>query len=58
MNASQGWCDMAFPRGKYNKIPKTPDLSRYNVYGGYSVTADRLAHIDGGRFIPFITGDY
>ncbi|KIN05897.1 hypothetical protein OIDMADRAFT_100781 [Oidiodendron maius Zn] len=44
---TQDWCNWAFPPGKYNKIPHTPDLSRYNVYGGWDVTANRLAHIDG-----------
>ncbi|KAG0652531.1 putative extracellular serine carboxypeptidase [Hyphodiscus hymeniophilus] len=45
---TQQWCNWAFPKGKYNAIPSTPDLERVNVYGGYSVEADRLAHIDGG----------
>jgi len=45
---TQQWCDWAFPKGKYNAIPSTPDLERINTYGGYSVVADRLAHIDGG----------
>jgi hypothetical protein len=54
-NTSQEWCTWAFPPGKYNKVPATPDLDRYNLYGGWSVTADRLAHIDGGELIilPF-----
>jgi hypothetical protein len=41
------WCDWAFPAGEYNSIPSTPDLEYYNIYGGYSVNAERLAHIDG-----------
>lgn len=55
MNASQEWCNWAVPPGKYNKIPSNPDLARYNVYGGFDVTADRLAHIDGGKFSPHST---
>ncbi|OCK74269.1 hypothetical protein K432DRAFT_386908, partial [Lepidopterella palustris CBS 459.81] len=44
---TQQWCTWAFPPGKYNSIPPTPDLDAYNKYGGYDVSADRLAHIDG-----------
>lgn len=43
----QQWCDWAFPKGKYNSIPPTPNLDRWNDYGGYDVQADRLAHVDG-----------
>lgn len=49
MNHSQEWCNWAFPKGQYNSIPPTPDLTAYNSYGGYNVTADRLAHIDGSK---------
>ena len=44
---TQQWCDWAFPPGKHNSIPKSPELWRYNYYGGYNVSAPRLAHIDG-----------
>jgi hypothetical protein len=44
---TQQWCVWAFPPGKYNKIPATPDLNRVNKYGGYNVSQKRLAHIDG-----------
>jgi hypothetical protein len=33
--------------GKYNAIPPTPDLERWNVYGNFNFTADRLLFIDG-----------
>ncbi|KAI1266287.1 peptidase S28 [Xylariaceae sp. FL1019] len=44
---TQQWCNWAFPKGKYNKIPKTPDLDRWNVYGDFNFTADRLLFLDG-----------
>lgn len=46
---TQQWCTWAFPPGEHNSIPSTPDLEAYNKYGGYSVEADRLAHIDGDQ---------
>ncbi|KAI9667736.1 MAG: hypothetical protein M1821_000553 [Bathelium mastoideum] len=33
--------------GKYNTIPPTPDLERWNVYGDLNFTADRLLFVDG-----------
>ncbi|KAI4120722.1 MAG: hypothetical protein LQ338_006812 [Usnochroma carphineum] len=45
---TQQWCEWAFPKGEYNSIPRTPDLSFYNHYGGFNFSADRLAFIDGG----------
>ncbi|QDS74972.1 hypothetical protein FKW77_005077 [Venturia effusa] len=45
---TQQWCTWAFPPGKYNKIPTTPDTDSMNKYGGLNVSADRLAFIDGG----------
>lgn len=48
-NYTQQWCTWAFPPGKYNSIPATPNLEAYNKYGGYNVSADRLAHIDGDQ---------
>ncbi|KAF2704383.1 hypothetical protein K504DRAFT_390113 [Pleomassaria siparia CBS 279.74] len=44
---TQQWCTWAFPPGKYNSIPPTPDLDSYNKYGGYNIQAPRLALIDG-----------
>lgn len=44
---TQQWCNWAFPKGKYNTLPSKPLIERYNKYGGLSVVADRLAHIDG-----------
>jgi hypothetical protein len=44
---TQQWCTWSFPPGQYNSIPPTPNLEYINVYGGLSVVADRLAHIDG-----------
>lgn len=49
---TQQWCTWAFPPGKYNKIPDTPDLERYNVYGGADISAERLALV-GGEQDPF-----
>ena len=44
---TQQWCRWAFPPGKYNTIPSTPDLTYYNRYGDFNISADRLALIDG-----------
>jgi hypothetical protein len=49
VNYTQQWCNWAFPPGEYNSIPSTPDLNRWNKYGGYNVSAPRLAHIDGDQ---------
>ena len=46
---TQQWCNWSFPPGQYNAIPPSPDLDRWNVYGGYNVSAPRLAHIDGSQ---------
>ncbi|KAK8065941.1 extracelular serine carboxypeptidase-like protein [Apiospora hydei] len=45
----QQWCRWAFPDGKFNKIPTEPDLSIYDHYGGFNISADRLAFIDGDQ---------
>ncbi|TVY16508.1 putative extracellular serine carboxypeptidase [Lachnellula arida] len=45
---TQQWCTWAFPRGKYNSIPSSPDLDRLNTYGAYNLSANRLALVDGG----------
>ncbi|KAI1633769.1 serine carboxypeptidase S28-domain-containing protein [Biscogniauxia mediterranea] len=45
----QQWCTWAFPRGTYNAVPPSPDLSAYTSFGGYSLRADRLAFIDGDQ---------
>ena len=47
VNYTQQWCEWAFPVGKYNSIPPTPNLDYYNKYGGFNFSADRLAFIDG-----------
>lgn len=44
---TQQWCNWAFPPGTHSSIPVSPELWRYNQYGGYDVRAPRLAHIDG-----------
>ena len=44
---TQQWCNWAFPKGTYNSIPAEPDLTPYNKYGGFNISADRLALIDG-----------
>lgn len=46
-NYTQEWCFWAFPPGRYNRVPATPELQRWNVYGGFDISADRLAFIDG-----------
>ncbi|KAI3322394.1 peptidase S28 [Xylariaceae sp. AK1471] len=44
---TQQWCNWAFPKGKYNSIPPTPDLDKWNVYGDFNLKADRLLFVDG-----------
>ncbi|KAI0205619.1 peptidase S28 [Astrocystis sublimbata] len=44
---TQEWCDWAFPKGKYNSIPATPDLAKWNVYGDFDFKAERLLFVDG-----------
>ncbi len=44
---TQQWCTWAFPPGRYNKIPSTPDLNSFNHFGGFNFSAPRLAFIDG-----------
>ena len=46
---TQQWCTWAFPPGKYNSIPDTPNLSYYDHYGDLNFSADRLALIDGDQ---------
>lgn len=46
---TQEWCNWSFAPGTYNSIPATPNTTRINQYGGLSVEADRLAHIDGAN---------
>ncbi|CAK4017316.1 serine protease EDA2 [Lecanosticta acicola] len=46
---TQQWCEWAFPPGQYNKIPPSPELWWANKYGGYDVSAPRLAYIDGDQ---------
>lgn len=48
VNYTQQWCTWAFPNGKYNQIPSTPNLNAFNKYGSFNISADRLAFIDGG----------
>ncbi|KAI0195081.1 peptidase S28 [Xylaria flabelliformis] len=45
----QQWCTWAFPEGKYNKVPSSPNLDVYNSFGDFNFTADRLAFIDGDQ---------
>lgn len=49
VNYTQQWCEWAFPKGRFNSIPAQPDLSRYNHFGGFHLSADRLAFIDGAN---------
>lgn len=34
VNYTQQWCNWSFPAGEHNVVPATPDLWRYNQYGG------------------------
>lgn len=45
----QQWCKWAFPAGKYNRIPSSPNLSAYKTFGDFRLSADRLAFIDGDQ---------
>lgn len=56
-NYTQEQCNMAFPPGKYNAIPPSPDVDVWNAYGGYNLQADRLAFIDGNHD-PWLDGCY
>ncbi|KAI1195003.1 peptidase S28 [Nemania serpens] len=44
---TQQWCNWAFPRGKHNSIPPSPDLEKWNVYGDFNFRAERLLFVDG-----------
>lgn len=44
---TQEICTMAFPPGEYNSIPSSPNIDLWNGYGGFNLSADRLAFIDG-----------
>ncbi|KAI0467796.1 peptidase S28 [Xylaria cf. heliscus] len=44
---TQQWCNWAFPKGKYNSIPPTPNHAKWNVYGDFNFKADRLLFVDG-----------
>ena len=47
---TQQWCTWAFPPGEYNSISTDgPNLTHYNQYGGFNLTAERLALIDGDQ---------
>ncbi|KAJ8119937.1 hypothetical protein ONZ43_g3225 [Nemania bipapillata] len=39
----------AFPKGKYNKVPASPDLNVYNSFGDFNFSANRLAFVDGDQ---------
>ena len=47
LDYTQQWCEWAFPAGKYNTLPPTPELEQYNKYGGWNLQAPHLALIDG-----------
>lgn len=47
---TQQWCNWSFPPGKYNSIPTTgPNLTYWNQYGGFNISGERLALIDGSE---------
>ncbi|KAL1860698.1 hypothetical protein Daus18300_009041 [Diaporthe australafricana] len=56
-NYTQEQCTLAFPPGEYNSIPASPDIDRWNAYGGLDLQADRLAFIDGNHD-PWLDGCY
>lgn len=56
-NYTQEQCTLAFPPGKYNTVPDSPDIGRWNAYGGLNFSADRLAFIDGNHD-PWLDGCY
>ncbi|KIW15908.1 hypothetical protein PV08_05958 [Exophiala spinifera] len=52
LDYTQQWCTWAFPPGPLSPqavpSPDGPDLTWYNKYGGFDISAPRLALIDGG----------
>lgn len=55
---TQEMCTLAFPPGQYNAIPASPDVDGlWNAYGGYNLSVDRLAFIDG-HHDPWLGGCY
>ncbi|KAF3763604.1 hypothetical protein M406DRAFT_293212 [Cryphonectria parasitica EP155] len=44
---TQEICELAFPPGQYNTIPASPQIDLWNGYGGFGLSADRLALVDG-----------
>ncbi|GAA5934245.1 uncharacterized protein JCM15063_004515 [Sporobolomyces koalae] len=40
-------CKQAFPPGKLNAVPVTPNVTRINQYGSFDLSYPRLAFIDG-----------
>ncbi|KAI2612986.1 peptidase S28 [Hypoxylon fragiforme] len=45
----QQWCAWAFAAGSSNAIPGSPNIDAYNSFGGFDLSADRLAFIDGDQ---------
>ncbi|RMD40690.1 hypothetical protein DV735_g4430, partial [Chaetothyriales sp. CBS 134920] len=52
LNYTQQWCTWAFPEGPLSPqavpSPDGPNLTWYNKYGDFNISAPRLALIDGG----------
>ncbi|KAL8290356.1 hypothetical protein RQP46_002614 [Phenoliferia psychrophenolica] len=42
-------CRLAFPKGKLNRVPNTPNVTEINQWGGYDFAYPRLAFIDGSE---------
>ncbi|GAA5874419.1 hypothetical protein JCM8547_005394 [Rhodosporidiobolus lusitaniae] len=40
-------CRKAFPAGELNRVPKEPNVTMINQYGGFRLREERLAYIDG-----------
>ncbi|KAL9058435.1 MAG: hypothetical protein Q9162_001730 [Coniocarpon cinnabarinum] len=54
----QQWCDWAFQPGEFNAIPSGgPNLTYWQHYGDFNISADRLAFIDGDQD-PFLDATY
>lgn len=46
----------AFPPGKHFQVPILPNITSVNALGGFDITADRLAFIDGeGKILSLLT---
>ncbi|KAK4702522.1 hypothetical protein P7C70_g3698, partial [Phenoliferia sp. Uapishka_3] len=42
-------CKIAFPKGKINRVPNSPNVTEINQWGSYDFSYPRLAFIDGSE---------